>query len=439
MEKQLDVSGNKDRSESTEELTTWEQQTVRRKKWVYQNSEVFTANNKKVVPKRELFQVLCDAHNRVSHRGRQITEKWLQENYAEISQKVVNVFVQLCPYHAEKKPITSRVKDVHQPMEAPTFLSLIEIDLMDFRKCPCDCKESHTWVMNVTDHHTKHVALYPLTDKSGERVLEALQQHCHTYGYPQKIISDNGKEFCNKRMETFCQNNGITMKHGAPRTPTTQGLIERSNRSCKEDMHTLIASTATKVSNLCKKLGEISYTRNITYHTAIKTSPYEAVYGIKPHRELLNQSMEVIHEINSPQVEELNHNLKQNAPNSPEVEADLDLSQPEERQRKRRKISKNQEAYNQKMVQQSKKKAEQKSSKFNVGDVVSIKIDKVDKPSPFYPNMLLGKITELENHYARVVTRFGKIQTLISPTRLTLCTATNLTFDYSKEISFTCL
>ena len=77
-EKQLDVSGNKDRSESTEELTTWEQQTVRRKKWVYQNSEVFTANNKKVVPKRELFQVLCDAHNRVSHRGRQITEMWLQ-------------------------------------------------------------------------------------------------------------------------------------------------------------------------------------------------------------------------------------------------------------------------------------------------------------------------------------------------------------------------
>ena len=82
--------------------------------------------------------------------------------------------MQLCPYHAEKKPITSSVKDIHQPMEAPTFLSLIEIDLMDFRKCPCDCKESHTWVMNVTDHH-----LYPLVDKSGEKVLEALQQHCH--------------------------------------------------------------------------------------------------------------------------------------------------------------------------------------------------------------------------------------------------------------------
>ena len=106
---------------------------------------------------------------------------------------------------------------------------------------------------------------------------------------------------------------------------------------------------------------------------------------------VLQQSKEVIHEINSPQVEEWNHNLEQNARNSPEVETDHDLSQPEEHQRKQQKISKNQEAYNQKMVQQSTKKAEQKSSHFKVGDVVSIKIDKVDKPSPFYPNMHLGK------------------------------------------------
>ena len=211
----------------------------------------------------------------------------------------------MCPYHAERKPITSRVKSVQQPMEAPTLLSLIEIDLMDFCKCPCDCKESHTWVMNVTDHHTKHVALYCLTAKSGEKVLDALQQHCHTYGYPKKIVCDNGKEFCNKHMEMFCKNNGITMKHGAPRTSTTRWLIERSNRSCKEDMHTLIVSTAEKDSNWCRKLGEISYTRNISYHTAIQTTPYEAVYGMKPHREVLQQSIQITSE-------DRNHNLVQN-------------------------------------------------------------------------------------------------------------------------------
>ena len=47
------------------------------------------------------------------------------ENYAEISQRDVNTFVKTCPHHAEKKPLTSRVKSVQRPMLALTFLCLI--------------------------------------------------------------------------------------------------------------------------------------------------------------------------------------------------------------------------------------------------------------------------------------------------------------------------
>ena len=34
--------------------------------------------------------------------------------------------------------------------------------------------------------------------------------------------------------------------------------------------------------------------------------------------------------------------------------------------------------------------------------MVSIKIDKVDKTTPMHPNMLIGKITAIENSYAKV-------------------------------------
>ena len=59
------------------------------------------------------------------------------------------------------------------------------------------------------------------------------------------------------------------MKHGAPRTPTTQGLIERSNRTCKEDMHTLIVSTVTKVSNLIQMRSYKSLNDIPTIHVTI--------------------------------------------------------------------------------------------------------------------------------------------------------------------------
>lgn len=51
--------------------------------------------------------------------------------------------------------------------------------------------------------------------------------------------------------------------------------------------------------------------------------------------------MEIISEIHSPQVEDSNHNyLEQNASNSPEVDADQDLLQSEDRQEKCKKILK---------------------------------------------------------------------------------------------------
>ena len=56
--------------------------------------ELFTGNSKKVIPKRELFQILSQAH---SH-GR-ITEKWLQEIMQKSARKLSTH-----PLHAQKMP-----------------------------------------------------------------------------------------------------------------------------------------------------------------------------------------------------------------------------------------------------------------------------------------------------------------------------------------------
>lgn len=64
------------------------------------------------------------------------------------------------------------------------------------------------------------------------------------------------------------------------------------------------------------------------------------------------------------------------------------------------------------MVEQTKKKNEARNQKFKFGDFVSIKIDHVDKKkSPLHSNLPLGKIVEVE-HYAHVVTKFGRINTV---------------------------
>ena len=135
-EQELDIAA----SIKTLELSKAEINTIKRKKWKYANGKLLTTEGKEVAHQGMLFDILSKCHHRIAHRGRQKTEKWIAENYSEVKQKVVNTFVSLCRFHAEQKPITTRVKPMVSPLQAETFLSLIEVDHMDFRNCPCECE-----------------------------------------------------------------------------------------------------------------------------------------------------------------------------------------------------------------------------------------------------------------------------------------------------------
>ena len=66
------------------------------------------------------------------------------------------------------------------------------------------------------------------------------------------------------------------------------------------------------------------------------------------------------------------------------------------------------------------------------------KTNKVDKINPFHINMLLGQIIEIEETgYVRIVPEYGKVNTLITPSQLYPCTASNMKLDFSTKTSFT--
>ena len=94
-------------------------------------------------------------------------------------------------------------------------------------------------------------------------------------------------------------------------------------------------------------------------------------------------------------------------------------------------ITGQQQKYNKKM-----KESRGRVNKFKIGDFVAIKIDKVDKTSLLHPNVLLGKVFEVQESYSKVVTKFGVISTYISTNRLNKCTETSVQFDYNSTITF---
>ena len=91
------------------------------------------------------------------------------------------------------------------------------------------------------------------------------------------------------------------------------------------------------------------------------------------------------------------------------------------------------------MIQQTKRKQKPKKNwKLKISDMLALKTNKEDKINPFHLNMLLGQIIEIEETgYVRIVTEYGKVNTLIMPSQLYPCTASKMKLYFSTKTSFT--
>ena len=121
----------------------------------------------------------------------------------------------------------------------------------------------------ITPNNNVYVS--PLINKTADEVLRLIKKYCYTYGLPR-----NGKDLKNKN-KTFCN------KNGSPHSPTPQGLVEKAKKSLKEEIRTLVVSTNRETNTWRQSSMEAAYVGNIAYHHATKLSPWEAVYGVKPH------------------------------------------------------------------------------------------------------------------------------------------------------------
>jgi hypothetical protein len=100
------------------------------------------------------------------------------------------------------------------------------------------------------------------------------------YGCPDKILSDNGKEFKYEMVSILCNRLKIEKKFSSPYRPQTNGLVERTNR-------TLIAIISKYVHEFQMEwdtcLEDIQFQYNIRPQESLGFSPFELLYGRKPN------------------------------------------------------------------------------------------------------------------------------------------------------------
>ena len=219
-------------------------------------------------------------------------------------------------------------------------------------------------------------------------------------------------------MSELCRKHQIKQVHGAPRTPSTQGLVERNNRTVKENILNILKERDESLGKWCTVLGEAAYKKNITLHRAINEVPYEVVFSMLPRKEMPEgtedhtderEQYTTLERENAPTLasdfdepssqDDLpppsqNTNLHVAQPSVTDVQVGPSVQNPNKRKHatSHESVSEKQECYNKKM-----KESRNKVDRFKIYDFVCIKIDKVDKSSPLNIQMYcLEKLQKLK-------------------------------------------
>ena len=141
------------------------------------------------------------------------------------------------------------------------------------------CKDGvYCWILNAQNHFTKYCHLRPLKSKRAAEVAIKVFEIFVDFGAPLILQSDNGKEFVAEVISELKMIwPSLKIVHGAPRKPSTQGSVERSNFDVKVMLGAWMRDNNSKRWSFGLRF--VQQQKNNRFHSGIKCTPFSATFG----------------------------------------------------------------------------------------------------------------------------------------------------------------
>ena len=127
----------------------------------------------------------------------------------------------------------------------------------------------------VVDAYTKWPEVVPMQTTTSQNTIKSLMAIFAIHGLPERIVTDNGPQFCSEEFENFLKVNGIRHTLSAPYHPATNGEAERFVQTFKNAMKSYNANASTVHTCIPKFL--LSY--RTTPHTTTGVCPSLLLMG----------------------------------------------------------------------------------------------------------------------------------------------------------------
>lgn len=154
----------------------------------------------------------------------------------------------------------------------------LELVCMDFLSIEPDRSNTKD-VLVITDHFTKYAVAVPTPNQRAQTVAKCLWDNFIVhYGFPEKLLSDQGPDFESKTIKELCELTGMKKVRTTPYHPRGNP-VERFNRTLLQMLGTLDRSDKLHWRDFVKPL---VHAYNCTKSDVTGFSPYELMFGRQP-------------------------------------------------------------------------------------------------------------------------------------------------------------
>ena len=141
---------------------------------------------------------------------------------------------------------------------------------------------NNQYLLVAQDYFTKWPIAIPLPDQKADQISAELVKVFSTYGQPETIHSDQGRNFESTILSQVLQAFGISKSRTTAYHPQGDGMVERLNRSLLQ----LLRSYVDKQDDWEQYLPLVLYAYRTSVHTSTGVSPFTLMYGRQPETDL---------------------------------------------------------------------------------------------------------------------------------------------------------
>ena len=172
-----------------------------------------------VVPKAYRSRALAGCHDDVGHQGRMRTLSLLRERFFWPGMQTEAIQHVLKCTRCLRKKTPSHVAPL-QPIHVTQPLELVHMDYLSLEPSKGNIEN----VLVITDHFTRYALAYTSKTQTAQATARILWDNfiCH-YGFPEKFISDQGRNFESDLIKELCKIAGVQKLHTTPYHPQGNG------------------------------------------------------------------------------------------------------------------------------------------------------------------------------------------------------------------------